>query len=646
LLVAAIVFTGAAPAARSQWEEAANLTASDGANGDWFGDFVAISQDAVVVGAPRDAADTGEPALADPTFDLGEPWQTAVVDLSAMAGANIRIRFGFRSADGSSSSSAGFYVDDVDVCDALQACALSEDFESGAGGFTVDNTFGDGNGLWHLTDRCWASQSGHTTPSALYYGVDDRCDYDSGPPAGPTEGVVTSPEISLAGMTPPIELAFNYLLETKRDSAMWDLARVEVSENGGPFTAVLDNDTGVAAGSAYVFRNDGGGWVQESKLTAPEPATGNLLGEAVSISGDTIVIGTTGDDHAGWESGAAHVFRHDGGVWLHEGKLTASDAAALQFFGLSVSVSSDTVVIGAPDVGSAYVFRRDDNGTPLIRGDDSWVEQAKLTASDAPGGHTFGWSVSVWGDTAVIGARDDGHAGTWSGSAYVFRRDDNGTPSIPDDDLWVEEDKLTASDATDHDWFGYSVSVSGDVAAIGAHMDDDPCPGGSLCGSAYVFQREDNGTPFDRSDDSWVQRSKLTASDAASDDYFGGSVSVSGDVVVVGANGHDDAGTWSGSAYVFEKPVGGWVNMTETAKLLASDAGSYDFFGHCAAVGDGKIVIGAPGSQSPWYGPGAAYVFVPSLGVPAVGEAVLVLLALMVVAVGTVVIRHRWGAQA
>jgi hypothetical protein len=117
----------------------------------------------------------------------------------------------------------------------------SEDFESGLGGYTIDNSYGVGGGLWHLTSACESPMGAHTTTHSLYYGVDPQCDYD----AGDTQGVVTSPVISLAGASPPIILSFNYFLETEGDPQNFDVVWVDVSKDGGPFTFVAHNDPSV-----------------------------------------------------------------------------------------------------------------------------------------------------------------------------------------------------------------------------------------------------------------------------------------------------------------------------------------------------------------------------------------------------------------
>jgi len=311
---------------------------------------------------------------------------------------------------------------------------------------------------------------------------------------------------------------------------------------------------------------------EDAKLTASDAEFGDVFGRSVALSGDTAVVGADLDDHAGGtRAGSAYVFVRSGTDWAEQAKLTASDAAADDFFGYSVAVSGDTVVVGArnddhaggTNAGSVYVF---------VRSGTDWVEQAKLTASDATVRDYFGQSVALRGDTVVVGALDDG-AGQYSGSVYVFVR--SGT-------TWSEQAKLTASDATADDQFGWSVALSGDTAVVGARVDD---VGGQNSGSAYVFVR--SGT-------TWSQQAKLTASDAAADDFFGASVALSGGIAVVGAKQNDDAGQNSGSAYVFARSGTGW---TEQAKLTASDAAFGGSFGSSVALSGETAVVGSPGSR-------------------------------------------------
>ena len=298
---------------------------------------------------------------------------------------------------------------------------------------------------------------------------------------------------------------------------------VAISGNTIVVGADLDDD----AGSAYVFVRSGTSWSQQAKLTAGDAAPGDQFGFNVGISSETVVVGAVSDDTI---TGSAYVFVRSGTSWSQQQKLTASDAAVGDLFGWAVTIGGDTVVAGAPGdntaAGSAYVF---------VRSGTSWSQQAKLTASDAAAGDSFGRNaVGISGDTLVVGAPfDDTGAGSDAGSAYVFVR--SGTS-------WSQQQKLTAGDAAAGDTFGISVGISVDTVVIGARLDDD---GGNGSGSAYVFTR--SGT-------SWSQQQKLTASDAAAGDGFGFSVSISGNTVVAGAVLDDDGGSNSGSAYVFAPP--------------------------------------------------------------------------------------------
>jgi acetyltransferase-like isoleucine patch superfamily enzyme len=313
-----------------------------------------------------------------------------------------------------------------------------------------------------------------------------------------------------------------------------------------------------------------------AKLLASDAATQDQFGYSVAIDGDTAVIGSPWDDDAAINSGSVYVFTRSGTTWTQQAKLTASDADLADLFGFSVALAGDTVVMGAysnndagENSGSAYVFTR--SGT-------TWTQQAKLTASDADVGDAFGTSVALAGETAVIGTN-------FGGSAYVFTR--SGA-------AWTQQAKLIPSDAGPSVHIGFSVAVAGDTAVIGAQADDHA---GSGAGSAYVFTR--SGT-------TWTQQAKLTASDAAEGDNFGFSVALAGDTAVIGAWDDNDAGTGSGSAYVFTRSGTTW---TEQEKLTASDADGGDRFGVSVAIDGETAVIGAFVDNTYT---GSAYVFTRS----------------------------------
>ena len=312
--------------------------------------------------------------------------------------------------------------------------------------------------------------------------------------------------------------------------------------------------------------------ISEFKLTASDNAAGDEFGRSASISGDYAVVGAFKDDDNGDFSGSAYVFKRTGTSWAQEAKLLPADGATGDFFGESVSISGDYAVVGARNdddnginSGSAYVFKR--IGT-------SWAQEAKLLPADGAERDNFGQSVSISGDYAVVGAFKDDDNGSSSGSAYVFKR--IGTS-------WAQEAKLLPADGATGDFFGESVSISGDYAVVGAKGDDGT-------GSAYVFKR--TGT-------SWVQEAKLLPADGATGDFFGESVSISGDYAVVGAKGDDG----TGSAYVFKRSGTSWA---QEAKLLASDGAAGDLFGLPVSISGDYAVVGAhdDGDHS-----GSAYLF-------------------------------------
>ncbi len=217
----------------------------------------------------------------------------------------------------------------------------------------------------------------------------------------------------------------------------------------------------------------------------------------------------------------------------------------------------------------------------------------KLTASDAPTG-SFGFTVAVAGGTAVIGASSADAGGFATGAAYVFQRDQGGA------DNWGEVKKLAASDAQADDSFGWSVAVSGDSVVVGAIQES---AGGLYAGAAYVFQRDQGGAS------NWGEAKKLTAADAQATDFFGTSVAISGDTVVVGALlARTFPGYQTGMAFVFQRDEGGAGNWGEVTKLAASDGEKVDQFGFSAGVDGNTAIVGANLEDDGGSYAGAAYV--------------------------------------
>jgi len=293
-----------------------------------------------------------------------------------------------------------------------------------------------------------------------------------------------------------------------------------------------DSIVGTGAGSAYVYRFNGTNWIEETHLFASDGAVNDSFGKSVSISDNVAIVGAFRDDtESGINVGSAYVYRFDGLTWVEEAHLTASDGAADDFFGISVSIFGNIAIVGAYHddtaagnlVGSAYIYRF--NGM-------AWVEDTHLFASDGAAIDQFGVSVSTDGNLIIVGALDDvTKGGIKTGSAYVYRFDGK---------FWVEEAHLFASDGAASDIFGVYVSISDDVAVVGASLDDTTS--GTNAGSAYIY-RFDGLT--------WVEEVHLFASDGTLGDKFG-NAAVSGDIVIIGAHGDDTAeGANLGSAYIF-----------------------------------------------------------------------------------------------
>ena len=431
---------------------------------------------------------------------------------------------------------------------------------------------------------------------------------------------------------------------TAADGVGGDELGIDVALSGTGNVALVGawGDDG-SAGSAYVFRFDGSTWMEEQKLTASDGAGEDEFGLDVALSGNGTValIGAQGDDDV---TGSAYVYRFDGSTWVEEQKLTASDAAVFDYFGNAVAVMGDVALVGAladddngNNSGSVYLFRFDGR---------EWVEDRKLKANDGSSVDNFGSSVSLTENLAVIGAHRDSPNGIQSGSAYVFDLTGElcgpeyvlhdgsvsfvaefgtavavgedvaavGAPdqSIPgviqagtvrvfrrEDEVWTVSAAVLAPDADDYDHFGATVAIGGDVLAVGA-----PDEGNSDRGAVYVFRRSGS--------DDWVHEQKLLADDGDTGDHFGSAIAVQGNRIAIGSPRRDDPanGFNAGAVYLFEYLGGGWAQVQ---LIVASDGEPGDRFGTSAALGNSRLIVGAPRHATvcpafPWCHSGAVYV--------------------------------------
>ena len=255
----------------------------------------------------------------------------------------------------------------------------------------------------------------------------------------------------------------------------------------------------------------------EIKITPDDGSDWDEFGSAVSIDGDYAIVAAPRDDQNGNSSGSAYIFHREGDGWTQQTKLLLEDPEVGDYFGWSASISGDYAIVGAmfdddigENSGSACIFHRSG---------DNWTLQAKLLADDGDVGDAFGVSVAIYNDYVIIGTWGDD-----AGSAYIFHRAGA---------TWTQQAKLTADDGDLGDDLGCSVSIDGDYAVIGAYSDDE---GGYNRGSAYIFHRIGA---------SWTQQAKLIADDGETGDMFGSDVSINGDYCVIGAIGSDLIGSHS-----------------------------------------------------------------------------------------------------
>jgi hypothetical protein len=325
---------------------------------------------------------------------------------------------------------------------------------------------------------------------------------------------------------------------------------------------------------------------------------GDTFGAAVAIDGDILAVSTPNHEvngHAG--QGAVDVFVRPAAGWgaaTRTAVLTSSDGGANDQFGLSVGISGDTIVVGAPghtvsghgSQGAVYVFVKPASGWANM------TQTAELTASDGAATEGLGEAVGISGNTIVAGPAQHTQV-TRRGEAYVFVKPVSGWTDM------TQTAALTASDAANNDFLGVSVAISGDTVVVGANGRN------SSQGAVYLYEKPSPG---------WQDMSesaKLTASDGAANDLFGTSVAIDGGTVVVGAPHHLVGLQDSGAAYVFVKPIFGWpLSTTQTAELTPSDGATNDRFGLWVAVSGDDAIVSSPLHQvgaNP--GQGAAYLF-------------------------------------
>lgn len=593
------------------WSQQAYLKPNNTGAGDLFGESVAISGDTVVIGAPQEGSST--------SGVNSSPNESAIY----AGAAYVFLRSGVVWSQQAylkphNTGAADYFGDSVAISgDTLVIGALWED--SGSAGInSAPNENAQNAGAGYVFVR-----SGTVWSQQAYLKADN---------AGISDYFGSS--VAISGNTVVIGAPGEDSSTTVVNS--------------------VPNENARDAGAAYVFVRSGSVWTQHAYLKADNAGAEDWFGCAVGVSGNTVVVGAKWEDSSttmvnsvpnedSGEAGAAYVFLRSGSTWIHQAYLKASNPNDSDSFGSSVAISGETVVIGAPgedssttgmnsvpnedarDAGAAYVF---------VRSGTVWIQRAYLKVSNTGADDQLGKSVAISGDTVVIGAEyeDSGTTGVNStpnedayaaGAAYVFV----GTGST-----WIQQAYLKASYAGPGDQFGYAVAISGDTVVVGAYAEDgsstgvNGIPNGLApdAGAAYVYVR---------SGGIWSQQAYLKAHQVNPEDRFGVSVAISGDTLVVGANGEDsstvgvnsqpnESAEGAGAAYVFVRSGTTWFQQ---AYLKANEVDFYDRFGHAVAVSGDTVVIGAFAEDSSTPGvnmqaneyaadSGAAYVFKRNFG--------------------------------
>lgn len=349
-----------------------------------------------------------------------------------------------------------------------------------------------------------------------------------------------------------------------------------------------ENGTAAGQGSAYVYTLVGGTWTEQARLTASDAAASNKFGFDVAVEGDTIVVGSPRNGGPRDGAGSAYMFDRVGDTWIERAKVSASDSSARDMFGFSVAISGDTAVVGAMwaglHQGAAYVFERTG---------ETWTEQAKLSPPDGAPGHEYGAAVAIAGDTAVVATGTQRVGVTVAqGSAYVFTRSGM---------AWTLRTELPVFDGSAAGPLGFSVDMTEDTLVVGAFFDVTGVP--PQHGAVYVFTGGGGH---------WSRQAKLTASDGSAGDLFGRSVAIDGDTIAAGAHWDDAPGKLppddnQGSAYLFRRSGTTW---TEQRHVTAPDATPGDAFGVSVALSGDTFLVGAGFADVDGQpARGAAYIF-------------------------------------
>jgi hypothetical protein len=340
------------------------------------------------------------------------------------------------------------------------------------------------------------------------------------------------------------------------------------------------------AGAAYAFTRNAGSWTQQARLGTSSPLIDAYLGATVATNGSYTAAGAPYASVGAQNDGVVYLFSN--ATWQQQTILLPNDPDSLSQFGNALAINDNTLFVGAPmhdsfgvNAGAVYVFTFDGA---------SWVQQQKLIGVDTAPGDRFGSALALNDGWLAVSAPLHSSPGSPGGAVYLFEFDGVS---------WVQRYKVGAPDTIAGDRFGSAIALDDGWLAVGVPLHRFV---GSASGAVYLF--EFNGT-------AWVQRQKFVASDTAGSDQFGSALALENRRLVVGAPLHNSNGPASGAVYIFERATTTWI---ERAKLIGSDTNAGDRLGGSISIDGNTILVGAYGDTAAGPATGAAYVFVEVTG--------------------------------
>lgn len=343
-----------------------------------------------------------------------------------------------------------------------------------------------------------------------------------------------------------------------------------------------NDETTTATGSAYVYDVLSGGATFLQKLTAPDLAAFDRFGWSVAVDADIIAVGSDRDDNVWIDAGSVYIYARSGSTYTFVTKVLATDAQPGDFLGASVSLSGNTLLVGAPgdddlaaNAGAAYVF---------VRSGSSWSQQVKLLAADGGADDGFGSAVALDGDRALVGAANHDLPRTDAGAAY---------PYVRSGAAWSRGDKLSAPTSQANDQFGFSVALRGTDALVGAPLSD--------------VQRLDGGTAFAFQEIAgvWQFVNTLASPTGNNDDQFGISVALGNELALIGGYRDDAAGVDGGAVLLYVRSDSDW----QFDQRISAPVSTGDLFGRAVAARGDLAAVGAPLDDVSSSNEGAAFLF-------------------------------------